>query len=120
MQRILLGVKQIMRHTMFVLSLMTLITLSGLFIFTAHPSYAVTRSMDKLSADEKVDRAYQYRQGTGMLEEVRQEESPNASEPFDPSDEHKVKSVKASKEENPEPSLPEQLQKVVKKVTGQE
>ncbi len=119
MQRILLGVKQVMRQ-FFVLSLMTLIAFSGLSILVENSSYAVTRSIDKLSADDKVDRAYQFRVGTGSLEEIRQEESPNASQPFDPSDKHKVKSVKASKEENPEPSLPEQVQKVVKKVIGNE
>lgn len=120
MQRILLALGQALRQKIFVLGLMTLIASSGLFIFVQHPSYAVTRAMDKVSADEKVDRAYEIRVGTGILEEERQEKSPNANEAFDPSDEHKLESVKASKEENPEASLPEQVQKVIKKITGQD
>ncbi len=120
MQRILLSLGQALRRKIFVLGLITLIASSGLFIFVQHPSYAVTRAMDKLSADEKVDRAYEIRVGTGILEEERQEKSPNANEAFDPSDKAKLESVKASKEENPEPSLPEQVQKVIKKITGQD
>lgn len=117
---ILLNSGQALRRKIFVLGLMTLIALSGLFIFAQHPSYAVTRAMDKLSPDEKIDRAYEIRQGAGVLEEDRQEKSPNASKAFDPSDKANEKSVEASKEVNPEPSLGEQLQKAVKKVVGQE
>lgn len=120
MQRILLALGQALRQRIFVLGVMTLIAFSGLFIFVEHPSYAVTRSMDKLSSEEKVDRAYETRIGTGFLEEERQEKSPNKNKAFDPSDKANVESAKASKEENPEPSLGEQVQKVVKKVTGQD
>ena len=120
MQRIVLSLGQALRQRIFVLGLMTLIALSGLFIFVEHPSYAVTRAMDKLSQEEKIEGAYEFRVGTGILEEERQEKSPNAGEAFDPSDKANVESVKASKEENPEPSLPEQLQKAIKKVTGQQ
>lgn len=116
MQRIILG----FGRKLVVLGLMVLIGLSSLFMFAEQPSYAVTSSKDKLTADEKIDRAYQYREGAGILEEVRQEKSPNRNEAFDPSDKANVKSVKASKELNPEPSLGEQVQKVIKKVTGQE
>lgn len=107
------------RQKFLVLSLMTLIALSGLFIFVEHPSYAVTTARDKLSAEDKVDRAYQFREGAGILEEVRQEESPNKAEAFDPIDKANVKSVKASKEVDPEPNLAEQAQKAIKKVVGQ-
>lgn len=120
MQRILLSLGQALRQKIFVLGLMTLVALSGLFIFGEHPSYAVTRSMDKLSQDEKIERAYDFRQGTGILEEERQDKSPNKAEAFDPSDKANVESVKASKEPNPEPSLVEQAKKVVDKVLGKE
>ena len=120
MQRILLGLGQALCQKIFVLGLMTLIALSGLFIFVEHPSYAVTRGIDKLSPDEKIDRAYETSVGAGILEEERQEKSPNADEAFDPTDKANVESVKTSKEENPEPSLPEQVQKVVDKFFGKE
>lgn len=117
MQRILLTLVPLCQK-IFVLGLMTLITLSGSFIFVEHPSYAVTRAMDKLSQEEKIERAYEFREGTGILEEVRQEESPNKADAFDPSDKANVKSVKTSSEKNPEPSFVEQAKKVVEKVTG--
>ena len=120
MQRIILGLGQALRQRILALGLMILMSLSGLFIFFEQPSYAVTSSADKLSQEDKIDRAYQFREGAGILEEVRQEESPNKDQPFDPSDKAKVKSVKASKEPNPEPSLVEQAKKVVEKVTGQQ
>ena len=117
MQRILLTLVPL-RQKILVLGLMTLITLSGLFIF-GRPSYAVTRAMDKLSQEEKIERAYEFREGTGMLEELRQEESPNKADPFDPSDKANAKSVITSSEKNPEPSWTEQAKKVFEKVTGQ-
>lgn len=120
MQGILLSLGQALRQKIFVLGLMTLIAFSGLSIFVQHPSYAVTRAMDKVSKEEKIDRAYETRVGAGILEEERQEKSPNADKAFDPIDKANVESVKASKEENPEPSLGEQVQKAVKKVIGQE
>lgn len=119
MQRTLAVLGQL-RQKLLILSLMSLIALSGLFIFIEHPSYAVTASKDKLSAEDKIDRAYQFREGAGILEEVRQAESPNKTEAFDPIDKANVESVKASKELNPEPSFVEQAQKAIKKVVGQE
>lgn len=102
----------------FILGLTLLIVSSSTFIFSQQPSYAVTSSRDKLSAEEKVDRAYQFRQGAGVLEEVRQEKSPNKDEPFDPIDKANVESVKVSKESNPEPDVGEQVKKAVGKIIG--
>lgn len=104
----------------FILVLTLLIVSSSMFIFSQQPTYAVTSSANKLSAEEKVDRAYQFRQGAGVLEEVRQEKSPNKNEPFDPIDKANVESVKVSKESNPEPNLGEQVKKAVGKVIGKE
>lgn len=119
MQQITLCLFQASRRKILALGMLIFIALSSLFIFVQQPSYAVTRAMDKLSKDEKIDRAYEIRQGAGVLEEDRQEKSPNAVEAFDPIDKANEESVKASKETNPEPSLGEQLQKAVKKVVGQ-
>lgn len=115
MQRILLDVKKVMRHATFVFSLVTLIALSSLFIFTANPSYAITSSKDKLSADEKIDRAYQFREGTGFLEEDKQE-SPSANQTMRPEEEAKEKSVKASNAET-EDSLGQKAREFVEKIT---
>lgn len=51
--------------------------------------------VDRLTPDEKVDRAYQFRQGTGALEEEKQA-SANADALFNPKDKANLKNVKDS------------------------
>jgi exosome complex RNA-binding protein Csl4 len=97
---------------------MIFISLSGLFIFFEQPSYAVTASKDKLSQEEKIERAYEFREGTGFLEEDKQA-SDNKAETFQPDDKAKEKSVKTSKEASSEPGLVEKAQELIEKVTGQ-
>lgn len=127
MQQIISTLGQKLQKSILVLGLMTLISLSGLFIFVSAPAWATTSeelklipASERLTSEEKIDRAYIFRQGAGALEEVRQEKSPNKAEPFDPIDKANVESVKASKEKNPEPSLGEQVQKAFEKVIGKE
>lgn len=117
MQRILLALKQRLHKNIFVLGLMTLITVASLFI-AAQPSYAVLHSKDKLTPDERVDRAYQYSEATGLLEEDKQQKSGNANEPFDYNEKANEKTVIKSKEENNEPNLIEKAQDLIQKVTG--
>ncbi|MBD1932163.1 MULTISPECIES: hypothetical protein [Cyanophyceae] len=116
MQRILLALKEGMQKRIFVLGLMALISLSGIFIFAA-PSYAVLHSKDKLSSQEKIDRAYEYSEATGILEEEKQA-SENANKTFDFNEKANVKTVKSATEENSEPNLIEKAQDLIQKVTG--
>ena len=118
MQRILFALVQALRQKIFVLSLMIFI-ISSLFIFFEQPSYAVTASRDKLSQEEKIERAYEFREGTGFLEEDKQA-SDNKDEIFQPSDKANEKSVKSSKEASSEPGLVKKAQELIEKVTGKE
>lgn len=117
MQRILLGLGQALRQKIFVLGLMVLIALSGLFIFVESPSYALTRSSDKLSPDEKIEGAYEYSQATGILEQAKQE-SANAKENFNPNLKANIETVRNSHEESSEGSLKEKVKDVLEKVVG--
>lgn len=117
MQRILLTLGQALRQRVFVLGLMILIGLSSLFVFFEQPSYAVMSSKDKLTSQEKIDRAYEIREGAGILEEDKQI-SANRNETFQPGDKANEKSVKTSKEPSSQPGLLEKAQELVDKVTG--
>ncbi len=99
------------------LGLMLLIVLSGLFVFVDSPSYAITSSRDKLSSQDKIDRAYQFREGTGILEEEKQASS-SANQVFKPEDKANIKSVKESQATDSEKSLVEQGKDLLEKVTG--
>lgn len=99
------------------LGLMLLIVLSGLFIFVDSPSYAITASRDKLSSQDKIDRAYQFSEATGILEEEKQASS-SANQIFNPEDKANIKSAKESQATDSEKSLVEQGKDLLEKVTG--
>lgn len=116
MQTSLFGLGQAFARKVMALGLMLLVVFSGLFVFV-DPSYAVTSSRDKLSSEDKIDRAYQYRVGTGVLEEEKQN-SPSANQIFKPEDKANLKSVKESQATDSEKSLVEQGKELLEKVTG--
>lgn len=119
MPRMILGLSQGLRQRIFALSMMLFIALSSLFIFGQQPSYAVTSSRDKLSQEEKTERAYDFRVGTGFLEEDKQE-SPNANKIFKPEDKANEDSVKASDAAKSEQGLVEQAKGLIDKITGKD
>lgn len=94
------------------LGLMLLIVFSSVA-----PSYAITSSRDKLTSQDKIDRAYQFREGAGILEEEKQESS-SASQVFKPEDKANLKSVKESQATDSEKSLIDQGKSLLEKVTG--
>ena len=95
-----------------VLGLMLLI-----FFSSIAPSYAITASRDKLTSQDKIDRAYQLSEGAGILEEEKQASS-SASQIFKPEDKANIKSVKESQATDSEKSLVEQGKDLLEKVTG--
>lgn len=119
MQQILLTLKQGLRQKVFVLSLMMFISLSNLLILFAQPSYAITAPRDQLTQEDKIERAYEFREGAGILEEDKQA-SNSRNQLFQPKDKANEKSVKASKEANNPLNLLEKAQELVEKVTGKE
>lgn len=126
MQRIISTLSQGLQKSIFVLGLMILLSLSGLFIFVSAPVYASTLEEQKLipadqrlTPQEKIDRAYEFSEELGVLEEVKQQ-SANADKKAQPGETSNVKTVKASKEANSEPGLVEKAQELIEKVTGRE
>ncbi|MEW5861318.1 MAG: hypothetical protein AB1861_28730 [Cyanobacteriota bacterium] len=117
MQRILSALKQKLHKNILVLGLMTLISVASLFI-AAQPSYAVLHSRDKLTPDDRIDRAYQYSEATGFLEEEKQQKSATPNEPFDYHEKANEKTVLKSTEENNDSNLIEKAQDLIQKVTG--
>ncbi|MBW4665496.1 MAG: hypothetical protein KME01_15090 [Chroococcus sp. CMT-3BRIN-NPC107] len=94
------------------LGLMLLIVFSSVA-----PSYAITASRDKLTSQDKIDRAYQFREGAGILEEEKQESS-SANQVFKPEDKANLKSVKESQATDSEKSLIDQGKDLLEKITG--
>lgn len=126
MQRILSTLGQGLQKSIFVLGLMSLIIGSSLFVFVSAPVYATTLEEQKLipadqrlTPEQKIDRAYELSEGTGILEEIKQE-SANANEKSKPGKAINAKTVKASQEADSEPNLLEKAQQFVEKVTGKE
>ncbi len=108
MRRTISTIGQGLRKNIFVLGMMISISLLGLFIFASAPVYAATSEElklippeQRLTSEEKIERAYEIGEGAGLLEEARQE-SGNASERFNPKDKANLRSAKTSKE----PSAP--------------
>jgi len=88
------------------------------------PSYAGTYAEQKLvppaekilTPEEKIERAYEFGEGAGMLEESKQG-SPNANTLTKPGEKMNVKSVTNSKSEQ---GLVEKAKELVEKVKGNE
>lgn len=110
--RFMQGLLKSLAQKVVILGLMFLIVFSSVA-----PSYAITASRDKLTSQDKIDRAYQFREGAGILEEEKQESS-SASQVFKPEDKANLKSVKKSQATDSEKSLVEQGKDLLEKLTG--
>lgn len=111
MQSILRSLSQGLFRKVLALCLMTLLSLSGLVIFTSLPVNATTFEEIKLvpedeqpTPDEKIERAYEMSEATGRLEEAKQQKT-NPSENFDPNEKANVKNIVKSQGKNSKPGL---------------
>jgi hypothetical protein len=86
-----------------VLGLITLVSLSGVFTFFQQPSYASAQTSNSLSAEEKVDRAYSLRVGTGIREEEYQQRQQQGEDPTKMKNPY-TREIKADQEAVPETS----------------
>lgn len=126
MQIILAIFNKALRQSIVVVGLMLLITVSGLFFFV-QPSYALgfttekpTFPSEKLTPEEKIDRAYEYNRAAGLREEDRQQTYEQAvKDAATPEEKVYERNVKAYEQENQEPNLIEKAGELVEKVTGQ-
>jgi hypothetical protein len=122
MQRIFSIIGKAFGKRILIFGLMSLLSLSGLFIFANQPAFA-----DKpLQAQEKIDRAYTMSEATGLREEDRQEAYDEAIEAVSEDPKEGLEKIyeedfKAYKKENPdENGLLEGAKDLVDKVTGKE
>jgi cobalamin biosynthesis protein CbiD len=120
MQRIFSAIGQAFGKGILIFGLMSLLSLSGLFIFANQPALA-----DKpLQADEKIDRAYTMSEATGLIEEDRQEAYDEAAEAVSEDPKQGLEKIyeadlNAYEKENPdENGLIEGAKELVEKVTG--
>lgn len=128
MQKILLTLKQALRSSFLVLSLMISISLSGSFIFVQQASYATTLEELKLippeykpNSEEKINRANEYDPGVGVQEENREEAYEQAvkdSKNLNTIEKTYERNLKAEREQNPPESFGEKAKEVIEKVTG--
>ncbi|MEH1926661.1 MAG: hypothetical protein V7K14_17470 [Nostoc sp.] len=128
MQKILLTLKQVLRSSFFVVSLMIFISLSGSLIFVQQASYATTLEELKLvppeykpNSEEKINRANEYDPGVGIQEENREEAYEQAikdSTNLNTIEKTYERNLKAEKEQNPPESFGEKAKEVIEKVTG--
>ncbi|ARV59954.1 hypothetical protein BZZ01_16160 [Nostocales cyanobacterium HT-58-2] len=127
MQLVLAILNKAVRQSIIVMGLMLLISLSGLFFFV-HPSYAVAVTTEnpafaaeKLTPEEKIDRAYEYNRAAGLREEDRQkayEQAIKDSASLGSIEKTYARNGKAYKQENPQPNFIEKAEELVEKLTG--
>lgn len=122
MQRILSTIAQAFGKGILIFGLISLLSLSGLFMFSNQPALA-----DKaLSPEEKIDRAYTYNEAAGLREEDRAAAYDAAAQAVQEDPKEAIEKIyeedlKEFKEENPgENGLLEGAKELVEKVTGQD
>ncbi|MBN3880283.1 MULTISPECIES: hypothetical protein [unclassified Nostoc] len=128
MQKILLSLKQALRSSFLVVSLMVFISLTGSFIFVQQSSYATTLEELKLvppeykpNSEEKINRANEYDPGVGIQEEDREkayEQAIKDSKDLTTIEKTYERNLKAEQEQNPPESFGEKAKGVLEKVTG--
>lgn len=122
MQRIFSAIGEALAKRLLIFGLMSLLSLSGLFVFANQPALADVPS--RRPTEEAIDRAYTMSEATGLREEARQEAYDEATEAInDPQGIEKIydEDVKAFKQETSDGSgLLEGAKDLVDKVTGKE
>ncbi|MBV9384998.1 MAG: hypothetical protein JOZ78_01075 [Chroococcidiopsidaceae cyanobacterium CP_BM_ER_R8_30] len=122
MQQAISTLGQRLRKSIFNLGLVCLICLSSIFIFIATPAHATTVEELKLTppdqiptSEEKIERAYEFGEGAGLLEEAKQE-SGKASRLTNPKGKANIKNVKSAEEADRQSRLGDKARKLVEKV----
>ena len=117
MQRILSNLTQALRQTIFVLGLMLLIGSS--FFFVQQPSYAAISPANKLTPQEKIDRAYEYNEAAGFQEEKREEAYEEAVKDAEsPQTMEKAYERELKAEKVQEPNIIQKAEELIEKVTS--
>lgn len=125
MMRIFSAIRQVFGKQILILSLMSLLIVSSLFIFSTQPAFADRHLNKSLSSEAVSDHTYKFSEEAGLPEESREqayEEATQAvADPKEGLEKIYEEDLKAYKKENPgENSLIESAKQVVEKVTGKE
>lgn len=118
MRQIIKNLNQALRQTVFLVGLMLFISSSNLL--AAMPSYSTDIS---LTPEEKIDRAYEYSEATGLREEDREEayeEALKDAKNNKTMEKAYERNLKAEGIENRQPGLIQKAEELVEKITGKE
>jgi hypothetical protein len=123
MQRIFSAIGEALAKRLLIFGLISLLNLSGLFVFANQPALADVPS--RRPSEEAIDRAYTMSEATGLREEARQEAYDEAAEAInDPRGLDKIynEDLKAFKQETSDENggLLEGAKDLVDKITGNE
>ncbi|MBD6619935.1 hypothetical protein FNW02_30060 [Komarekiella sp. 'clone 1'] len=127
MQKILLTCKQVLRSTFLVFGLIMFISLSSSFIFIQQANATTLEELKlvppeyKPNSQEKINRAYEYDPGVGVLEEERQEAYEQAvkdGENLNTMEKAYERNVKAENEGKPQESIVDKAKEVIENVTA--
>lgn len=125
MQRFLAALKQSFHKNILILGLMSLLSLSGLFIATQQSALAASdKPFNQPSqAQEAIDRAYTLSEAAGLKEEDRQEAYEEATEAINESGGRATEKIyeedlEAYEEAQPDKGLVEGAKELIENVTG--
>ncbi|MBD2741093.1 hypothetical protein [Coleofasciculus sp. FACHB-1120] len=118
MQRIFSALGQAFRNGILILVTVSLLSLSNLFIFANQPAYAASNSSPKQALADKIERADNNGEDSGLREQAYEEAAEQARNPEKQAEIYN-ESVKANKGPQAENGLIEGAKELVEKVTGQ-
>lgn len=113
MKQVLSVLAQVCRKGILVLGLVSLISLSSLFVFIAQPVYAAANAQA-----EKVIQVEEYSSPVETREEAYEQAAEIAKDPEKNLEKVYKKELKAFKQEQPDKGLVEEAQDLLDKVTG--
>lgn len=116
MQRILSSLGQALRKSFLILSLVSLISLSGLFLFSAQPGYAAVAADRQPDRTEKVAPTYPDRQPADREEAY--EEAVEDGENLQSMQQAYRENLQEYREANPEPSVIEKVGQAIENLTA--
>ncbi len=119
MQRIFSSLKQAFRKILFAFSLISLISLSALFIFTAGPSLAATPIQSQPTIEKGIDNANQASEGAVNRTEAYEKAVEAVDEPQGLEKVYE-KNLEKYEETQPDTGIIQEAKQLIEKVTGQE
>lgn len=121
MRNIFCNLKRELLQKLLLLFLVSLLGFFGIAIASYSPVYAATLEETKLippeykpTPEEKIERAYEYSEATGLMEEAKQART-NSNQKFDPNLKANIKNIDAQAQEG-KTSLKDQTKGLLEKI----